>query len=340
MSQKRSIWLDNTKVFACILVTLGHFVQSMVKSGFLAPADWEFWFNNTIYYFHVPLFFVCSGYLYQRHSRIRGFDSWKNHVLKKAVNLGIPFLVFSLITWLLKALFSSAVNVGNSGLLEALFLVPAPPYWYMYVLFFLFAIIPTFRNSLTLLTAFAITVICKLTIGFAGKPPVYLLAQLLDNGVWFVGGMALAGTGILKRCRSGLPGLVLAAVFLVLSLFAWKLPLQQLVPFVMGILGCAATIMIMKPCFSGRKSHPVWAWMAKYTMPVFLMHTIFSAGWRVVLLKLGVTSAPVHILTGLVVSFAGPILAAWIMGKIKGLDFVMYPGKYLRLGSKTPSAKR
>ena len=32
MKKEREIWIDNVKVFACVLVALGHFLQSMTKS--------------------------------------------------------------------------------------------------------------------------------------------------------------------------------------------------------------------------------------------------------------------------------------------------------------------
>lgn len=37
--RKREVWVDNVKVIACILVVLGHFFQSMVKSNILSDSD-------------------------------------------------------------------------------------------------------------------------------------------------------------------------------------------------------------------------------------------------------------------------------------------------------------
>ena len=66
----REKWVDDVKVIACILVVLGHFFQSMVKASIMPENDLYKWFNITIYYFHVPLFFICSGYLYQKYSKV------------------------------------------------------------------------------------------------------------------------------------------------------------------------------------------------------------------------------------------------------------------------------
>ena len=82
MSEKAAVrtrekWVDDVKVIACILVVLGYFFQSMTKANILPENDLYKWFNTTIYYFHVPLFFICSGYLYQKYSKVNDFKSWK-----------------------------------------------------------------------------------------------------------------------------------------------------------------------------------------------------------------------------------------------------------------------
>ena len=160
----REIWVDNVKVVACILVVFGHFFQSMTQSGVLPANDLYQWFNRTIYYFHVPLFFICSGYLYQRFTVVNDFESWKTNVLKKLVALGIPYFVFSYATWLLKTVFSSSVNSQVGGLGDTLFVHPASPYWYLYALFFLFLITPTFANK----TIGVVGVVCALLLKVLG----------------------------------------------------------------------------------------------------------------------------------------------------------------------------
>ena len=111
MEKERSIWIDTVKIYACILVVLGHFFQSMVSSEILPPTSAYGWFNQTIYYFHVPLFFICSGFLYQKTSSVRTFAQWHHSFFKKLISLGIPYIVFSSVTWLLKVAFADSVNI-------------------------------------------------------------------------------------------------------------------------------------------------------------------------------------------------------------------------------------
>lgn len=118
----------------------------MVKASILPDNSLYQWFNTTIYYFHVPLFFICSGYLYQKYSRVDSIGAWKRNVLKKAVALGIPYFVFSFATWLLKTLFADSVNNQIGGLGDTLFLHPTSPYWFLYILFLIFVVTPAVKT--------------------------------------------------------------------------------------------------------------------------------------------------------------------------------------------------
>lgn len=145
-ARTREKWVDDVKVIACILVVLGHFFQSMTKASIMPESDLYKWFNTTIYYFHVPLFFICSGYLYQKYSRVNSLESWCRNVAKKLLALGVPYATFTTATWVLKKVFSSSVNDQIGGLGDTFFLHPTAPYWYLYALFFIFLLTPTFKS--------------------------------------------------------------------------------------------------------------------------------------------------------------------------------------------------
>ena len=151
MSEKTAVrtrekWVDDVKAIACILVVLGHFFQSMTLADILPANGLYRWFITTIYYFHVPLFFICSGYLYQKYSKVNSIKSWWKNVAKKAMVLGVPYVTFTIATWVLKKAFSGSVNREVGGLGNTLFLHPTSPYWYLYALFFIFLVTPTFSS--------------------------------------------------------------------------------------------------------------------------------------------------------------------------------------------------
>ena len=160
-ARTREKWVDDVKVIACILVVVGHFFQSMTKANILPENDLYKWFNTTIYYFHVPLFFICSGYLYQKYSKINSVDSWRKNVAKKALALSVPYATFTTAVWVLKKVFSSSVNDQIGGLGDTLFFHPTAPYWYLYALFFIFLVTPTFGSVKAATVGLIVAIVAK-----------------------------------------------------------------------------------------------------------------------------------------------------------------------------------
>ncbi|MDR1630242.1 MAG: acyltransferase [Oscillospiraceae bacterium] len=332
--QKREIWTDNIKIFACVLVVLGHFFQSMIKSEILPDSGLYQWFNQTIYYFHVPLFFICSGYLYQKNSCINSFSAWKNNALKKALALCIPYFVFSLITWSLKTLFSGAVNNEVSGLFHSLFIEPIAPYWYLYCLFFIFLVTPTFSTNGMAVIGLAIALTAK-AIGIWGENiSVYAVSQVFANEIWFVLGMCFGVFNIIKFSKSktyAVTGVSLAIVFLGVSIWKFEQNINfKGFDFLLGLAACASVVLLFSFIFQRNIRQKFLCFLSQYTMPIFLMHTIFAAPLRSILLKFGIVNAGIHITIGLFASFGGPIVAAMVMHRFKWLDFLIYPGNHIK----------
>ena len=323
----REKWVDDVKVIACILVVLGHFFQSMTKVNILPENDLYKWFNTTIYYFHVPLFFICSGYLYQKYSKVNDFTSWKKNVTKKVLALGVPYVTFTTATWVLKTVFSSKVNDQIGGLGSTLLLHPTAPYWYLYALFFIFLVTLTFANVKMAAVGLIAAFVAKLLILVGGGTGIYAVSTVLANEIWFVLGMSVCAFDLRLKGKSG-RGIIIGILFLGLSVAVYMANIQNsAVSFVLGLMACTAVILLAVDF--EEKSGRAMRFLAKYTMPIFLMHTLFAAPLRSVLLKIGIINAVVHVTMGLGISFVGPIVAAWIMKKTKWLEFFLYPNKFL-----------
>lgn len=334
MEKKRELWADNVKVIACILVVLGHFFQSMTKSDVLSANDLYQWFNQTIYYFHVPLFFICSGYLYQKLSVVNDVHSWGRNIRKKLLVLGIPYFTFSFATWILKTLFSSSVNSEIGGLGETLFLHPVSPYWYLYALFFLFLITPTFRNKSIAVIGLLVALLFKLLGIFGGGYGVQVISYILSNEIWFVIGMCLSVFECKKYPprKSLIMPIATGAAFLLLSIWVYAAGIEHgVISFLLGVAACGSVITMVKRIYENRGQSAVFGILAKYTMPIFLMHTLFAAPLRTVLFKLGIQNAVIYVILGIAISFIGPMAAAVIMKKSKWLEFFLYPGKFIKI---------
>lgn len=138
--QHRQKDIDYIRATAMVLVVIGHAITGGIRKG---PGEVVF---EIIYSFHMFVFFALSGYLFQK-----GFDSHakdkKEYCLKRAVQLGIPYLTFTIIDYLIfgfaakNTLLGGAL--GNKGsisvitFLKALFLNKNhvdTHLWYIYTL--------------------------------------------------------------------------------------------------------------------------------------------------------------------------------------------------------------
>lgn len=124
-------------------------------------------------------------------------------------------------------------------------------------------------------------------------------------------------------------GTICGLLFMILSIAVYMMGIRNdAVSFAMGLLACVAVILMVADYEN--KFGKYIDFLAKYTMPIFLMHTLFAAPMRSVLLKVGIENAGIHVVLGLGISFAGPIIAAWIMKKTKWLEFFVYPNKFIK----------
>lgn len=122
-------YIDIAKSLGMLTIIWGH-----VRLG-----DWS---NAFVYAWHIPLFFVLSGMVFDKN-RYANFSSF---LLKKVKSLLIPYVIFSFLTWVIWAVFSFIVQApiqsywmplaqtfiaqGSGG-----FLVHNVPLWFVTCLF-------------------------------------------------------------------------------------------------------------------------------------------------------------------------------------------------------------
>lgn len=117
-SEKRLLYLDALKGFLIVLVILGHVIQSSIS-------DYQ---HNVlfrlIYSFHMPLFFLISGYLTYRGK----YD--ENLVPKRFVQCIIPFISWAFLLPVLENGIWDLPRTVNT------LLYPDNGLWFLYNLFF------------------------------------------------------------------------------------------------------------------------------------------------------------------------------------------------------------
>lgn len=119
---------------------------------------------------------------------------------KKALALGVPYVSFSTATWVLKKVFSSSVNDQIGGLGDTLFFHPTAPYWYLYALFFIFLVTPTFSSVKVAAVGLIVALAAKVLI-LTGGYSVYAVSTVLSNEIWFMLGMSICAFDVQLKGR-------------------------------------------------------------------------------------------------------------------------------------------
>ena len=336
-SSKRVVWVDDMKLFACVLVVLGHLYMSLQASGWIA-ADATYYCLpiQTVYTFHVPLFFVCSGFLYQRKRADYSLRGHVDTVLKKLLDLGIPYAIFSSMTLLLKMVFSDAVNHQATPFLQTLLFEPIAPYWYLYTLFLLFLLIPRIRSRIHLLVLLVGCLLLK--VAYVVVPlPIELpdaLAKIASNAVWLVFGMVLSDGEYRNYLLRRVPAAISLVCAITMSLVFYRSTNESpLVQFVIAALFVYALTYLFIRCTRplGEGSISLGERFNKYFMPVYVLHTITAAGMRTLLVKLGIVALPVQVVFGLFASFLIPMAIYVIASRCWWLLFLFEPSRALKM---------
>ena len=89
MVNKRIEWIDIARGIAILFVIIGHSLGNYFSS----------YFANLIYVFHMPIFFVLSGYLYRRKNK-------KNFLHSSFFNLIMPYVGTVIIAFVLFTFYS------------------------------------------------------------------------------------------------------------------------------------------------------------------------------------------------------------------------------------------
>lgn len=134
--RERIKWVDTAKGIAIILVVVGHVVQSYHNVNQYTASTLFNFSGQFVYSFHMALFMMLSGMLFTMsyNGAIRGMGGVKT-VANKLIAYGVPYIVFSIVWWSFKMIFSGHVN--STLTVEDLLLIPIFPIsfmWFIYAL--------------------------------------------------------------------------------------------------------------------------------------------------------------------------------------------------------------
>lgn len=284
-----------------------------------------------IYVFHMPLFFFLSGLLVlPRLERSRtGFlidmiltVAWP-YFLWSAVQYGVIYGAGSLVNRPVTQFWAPILHLPWSSISQ---------FWFLYVLFVLhlaaLIIVPRLGARAFMLIALAAKILAPPLAAYAGvKMPMLRLA--CDHGVFYALGVYMGTSGVdsfrhwvLERpwrtpvlILAGGAAIAVAATTIIetqgspffsllsyqIAPIAWRLPVAPAAAAAM--LGVFALVFI---CAAGPAR--VLSYLGRRSMAIFVLHVLFIAGTRILLVKLGHAQPTLLLAACFVVGLTGPLL--------------------------------
>lgn len=282
MARKENLLMSLLSVWGIMLVVLGH-------SGFEEPIIMNklYYLHKWIYSFHMPLFFMISGYLFSyTNENFTGIDA-KEFLKKKFLRLLVPYFVLGIVIFLIKYAFSSLSHATREFSISNFFMMFIAPtgqnstmgfLWYVFTLFVIFSVVIILgKLKLDLKrvgVCFALIVLFWAMFILMPSTSLFNWSTVCKDLPYFIIGI------LYKRYEPGLSrffnqqGLLKLAVFTTLSLaFACiKLPISGWITSILSsICGLLMSISLcsclLKSSFTNNYIIP----LSKYTYSIYLL---------------------------------------------------------------------
>jgi fucose 4-O-acetylase-like acetyltransferase len=317
----RENWVDYAKAVGIILVVYGHVARGVVNAGVEANESLHLLIDSVIYSFHMPLFFFLSGLFFYQSLARRGSV---NFVFSKIDTIVYPYIVWSILQGLIEVYLSKYTN-GNVTFQEvfALLWSPRAHFWFLYALFFVFLVctviysIPSSRKLS--LPVFAVAVALYL---FPGILPDHVAVNyLIQYLVFFCFGIVVTQYSLTQYLSKPFVLAVSAAVFVAAQWYFHQylgLNYANKGTLALGVALISIVFMVSLSCLLARSSSRVLQFLGASSMAIYLIHVLAGSGVRVVLQKfLHVDSLLVHLVAGCAFAILCPILAVWVIDKLR-----------------------
>lgn len=323
-SKSRIHWIDYAKGIGIFLVVFGHVLIGMRVAAFTTFPDW---IDQTIFYiytFHMPLFFLLSGFVFPitKDKSLVGFTQ------SSIINIFVPYLIWNIVFALLKNISPSPVNVPVSlADIPTVILHPVQHFWFLPYLFFIRFLYwgaeraagARGREIFAVVTTAWYVIASAFSLDFGGTidPRFYM-------------GMAFFGLGCLLEPRGGLLTAahrftaLLGAVVLWfgLALLLHLNGIGAIKPFA-ALVGVVAVVSLalLLPAPHTRWTQ-VLGFLGEASLAIYVSHGVFAAAVRIFLVKLHVVSIPVHIVLGTVAGLVFPVFLVLLANRLKISPFV------------------
>lgn len=325
---KRIEWIDALKGFAIFAVVVGHCATDCMSSGtYPEHAALIRTIYDFIYSFHMPLFFMISGFVFFLSKGYR-------KIKVKTFDFAFVYLFWCFATWLSKLIMAHDVN-NPVTLLDLVSVVYKPfmVYWYLYVLIFMYLVIAALKIEKVGVKEVLICAALSLASRFLSLD-IGIVNAFCYHLFFFVWGGYLFSSGILERITNRQLFSLCGFVLLNCALYKFRTPVPSEL-FILKKFAVAAVVSLVcflffsKTQLSGA-ARGFLSLLGRNSLQIYVMHTFVTGGVRILLKKLDTGSVGLYFFLGTSLGIILPLIASKICEKSPHLNIVFAPHASLK----------
>lgn len=326
----RNKLVDSLKAYSCLLVVFGHVIFGIQNMGGIAQPTFAPYLKDFIWTFHVPLFMFLSGFVYRLTGEWKGKKTRWRFILHKAVNLGVPYFVFSILYILINSMVPGTNFSHSTQEILYLWKTPAAQYWFLRTLFLLFVIYAVLSRFLSSVWITAILTALSCVYKLFPDLPFPSIGNIVLWAFPFGFGVCLASLD--RFCFSGVKAAAVIAGHLALEAVCLLTGIsgQPVIIEIEQAAGIIASITLVSLLVKNARIEKFLLYINRYSFPIYLLHTFFTAGVRIALQKVGMHSYGIHVAAGMLVGVVCPLLIAIVMEKTGWMNIVLYPSQTVK----------
>ncbi|MGN0028921.1 MAG: acyltransferase family protein [Marinilabiliaceae bacterium] len=316
---------------------IGHVVDGYIEAGsFPDCLSIEFFIWQVLYAFHMPLFFIVSGFVFSKAYGNPDGSVKTAKLRAQLLDIAAVYIFFSFVLCAFKVLFSGHVNspLGFTDML-GIWKSPISLYWYLYVLAAFYVIcVPLLRSGRRLfIGSLVVTLAVSLASGWLRPPSLFCIDQMAFLLVFFLFGAAVQRGYVKIDLPLASAGLGLSAVLFCVFYDSHTPPFDMAVnyrPFINTIVAAGVSIFVFK-AFSAFSwlDKPFLRLCGKYCLGIYVIHCFFTAGFRTLLPIAGVTAFWPSFILNVFLSTAISLLIPMALARIGLHDAVFRPAHWL-----------
>ncbi len=326
-----------------MLVVLGHVIAEMGKIDSLQNCNnSSVAIYNVIYLFHMPLYFMISGYVFNMAFLRDGKMKYKK--LKYQIfDLCWNYFLWSAMFWGLRMIFGNADDEISTKTLLLTTIKSIGVYWYLYVLVFLYLISMLFvrlKNDVRILMILGMILVLLQFYILPDSPKMTVLVTLRYI-FFFTFGRMLENESSNWSKRKIKITYIISRIVAIISVWYVVFNIKQFItwsqiPLVGGIFALSLSIL----CFFFMKYYGekrILRWMStigKYGLEIYLLHYFVLIVFRRVISNSSFSIYGIIVLVNMGASLLIPMMMAMILQKceVKGvnLHIIFRPSRLLR----------